>query len=511
MCSSGNRKWSTVRAGRTRQVLIKTPEDVENLSLLDRKMWMAMSCPYSALRFDKRTLELIDTDGDGRIRIDEVIGAIDFLKENNFDFSLLFKKDESDEEKLSQISQRQAAVENEQPTQEELMAIDAWTKEGEMPEISFLGSEMADADQALKAVEPLIDEFFQPSSDVQLVTEESNRTLSLVDHINPRYIEAILDFRAKCVVKVLGEVDFIDMLGWKKIKAKFMPFRKWQSSRPVTAARAKEELLKEEKLLRFKMHLLEFLENFVNMLRLYKSNSSAMFQCGTLRIDSREMRLCLPVESEAAHSALAEKSKCCILYLSVTRHSDGIKRNVCAVVTAGCTDSLYVGRNGVFYDELGRECDAVITKIVEHSVSLVEAFWLPWRKMGEAISSLCKKFLSDKQSKALPANLPQQTDAMRAGGGALMASSVAAIGIGVAMVGTAASAVVKTITGIEPWWMIFPALVAVILAVSLPSVVLVWFKLRKRDIGAILNASGWAINRPLYFSMRRARKFTKCR
>ncbi|MBO5643231.1 MAG: phage holin family protein [Kiritimatiellae bacterium] len=508
--TSGNRKWSTFRAGRTKQVLIKTPEDIENLSSLDRKMYMAMSCPCKGLRFDSRTLEFLDTDGDGRIRIDEVLSSIAFLKENNFDFKLLFEKNDEDAKKLAEIMARQAAVQNEPPTEEELRAIDEWTKRESLEEISFLGDGTQSAEEALKVVEPLIDEYFQPSSDVQLVTEESTRTLSLVDHINPRYIEAIIDFRTKCVEKILGPVEFIDMLGWKAIKTKFSPYRKWKASRPVAAAGAKDKLQKEEKILRFKMYLLEFLENFVNMGRLYRKSSSAMFQCGTLRIDSREMCLCLPVESEAAHSALADKSKCCILYLSVTRPSDGIKRNVCAVVTAGRTGSLYVGRNGVFYDEEGRECDAVITKIVEHSVSLVEAFWLPWRKIGEAISALVKKFVSDKQSKTAPVNLPQQTEAIRAGGGAVMASSVAAIGIGVAMIGTAMAAVVKTITGIEPWWMIFPALAAVVLAVSLPSVVLVWFKLRKRDIGAILNASGWAINRPIYFSMRRARRFTKC-
>jgi hypothetical protein len=54
------------------------------------------------------------------------------------------------------------------------------------------------------------------------------------------------------------------------------------------------------------------------------------------------------------------------------------------------------------------------------------------------------------------------------------------------------------------------SLVALIMLVSMPSVILTWFKLRQRDIGAILNASGWAINRPMRFSMRRAHAFTVC-
>ena len=48
-----------------------------------------------------------------------------------------------------------------------------------------------------------------------------------------------------------------------------------------------------------------------------------------------------------------------------------------------------------------------------------------------------------------------------------------------------------------------------LLAGSLPSVILTWFKLRRRDLGAILNAGGWAANRPLRFSNGLAREFTR--
>jgi hypothetical protein len=90
-----------------------------------------------------------------------------------------------------------------------------------------------------------------------------------------------------------------------------------------------------------------------------------------------------------------------------------------------------------------------------------------------------------------------------------MASSVAAIGIGVGMMGAALASIMAAVSNMT-WWQILVAIAAVILVVSLPSVVLTWFKLRQRDIGAILNASGWAINRPMRFSVQRARGFTKC-
>jgi len=40
-------------------------------------------------------------------------------------------------------------------------------------------------------------------------------------------------------------------------------------------------------------------------------------------------------------------------------------------------------------------------------------------------------------------------------------------------------------------------------------VILTWFKLRRRDLCAILNACGWAINRPMKFSMGLAASFTR--
>ena len=89
-----------------------------------------------------------------------------------------------------------------------------------------------------------------------------------------------------------------------------------------------------------------------------------------------------------------------------------------------------------------------------------------------------------------------------------MASSVAAIGIGIGMIGAAFASVMAVVSSMS-WWQILVGLAAIVVAVSLPSVILAWFKLRRRDISAILNASGWAINRQMRFSVKRARGFTR--
>ena len=499
--------WRWFTAGRMAQVKFENGDDIANLANLDRKHWLAISMPTTGVRFDLRMLQLMDTDGDGRIRTPEVLAAVEFLKAKGVDLNDLFKPSEEDERRLADVLARQADLAKVEPGEEDKKALADWEAKGKSPEVAFLGDATADADAALAAVEPVIDGFFAPPEDMPLVTEEPDKELPLKDHLNPKHLEAVIAFAAKCVKPVLGDVEKLDRLGWKKVKAAFAPYRAWNGSKPVTNAGVKGELEDEERVLRYKLHMLEFLENYVNMKRLYSLDDLAVFQTGTLRIDAKEMNLCFHVESEAAHSALAEKSSCCVIYLKLSRPSEGATRSICAVVTAGAVAQLYVGRNGVFYDRDGKDWEAVVTKVVENQVSLLEAFWAPWRKLGEGIAAGVKKFLGDKQASAQK-NVETGTQSAQAGGAA-MASSVAAIGIGVAMVGSAAAALMAAISGMTAL-QIAISVVALVLVVSLPSVILTWFKLRRRDLGAILNASGWAVNRPMRFSMKRARAFTKC-
>ena len=49
---------------------------------------------------------------------------------------------------------------------------------------------------------------------------------------------------------------------------------------------------------------------------------------------------------------------------------------IAAAFTAGDADNLLVERNGVSHDRKGRDWDATIVKILEHPISLRQAFWL---------------------------------------------------------------------------------------------------------------------------------------
>ena len=101
------------------------------------------------------------------------------------------------------------------------------------------------------------------------------------------------------------------------------------------------------------------------------------------------------------------------------------------------------------------------------------------------------------------ATKPVSAPASSAGGqqgGAALASSVAAVGIGIGMVGAAAASLMAAVARLSGMQLLI-SVACLIALVSLPSVILTWFKLRRRDLGAVLNASGWAVNHPLRLAL----------
>jgi hypothetical protein len=71
--------------------------------------------------------------------------------------------------------------------------------------------------------------------------------------------------------------------------------------------------------------------------------------------------------------------------------------------------------------------------------------------------------------------------------------TVAALGVALGSLATASGLIFAKLADIAPWKMLFVVL-AVILVISLPSVIIAALKLRKRNLGPILDANGWAVN-----------------
>src|SRR5476651_2340494 len=70
--------WKFFRRGGLDQVLLETSYDLWALRYLDQKLWVALGCPVKGLELDEKTLALIDTDGDGRIRAPELLDAVEW-------------------------------------------------------------------------------------------------------------------------------------------------------------------------------------------------------------------------------------------------------------------------------------------------------------------------------------------------------------------------------------------------------------------------------------------------
>ena len=71
------------------QLRLNSVQDLANILLLDEALWAVTSVDIDAMRFDKRFLEFVDSDHDGKIRSDEVKKAVKFSLDYFSDLSAL--------------------------------------------------------------------------------------------------------------------------------------------------------------------------------------------------------------------------------------------------------------------------------------------------------------------------------------------------------------------------------------------------------------------------------------
>jgi hypothetical protein len=160
-----------------------------------------------------------------------------------------------------------------------------------------------------------------------------------------------------------------------------------------------------------------------------------------------------------------------------------------------------VGRNGVFYDLDGQEWDATITKIVSNPISLVEAIWSPYKKVIRWIEQQAARWAETSESASTQKLLEVAKPAVAAGKGPQVTSlgprkidvgTVAALGVGVGAIGSFLAALIGRFVMLGPWVPV--GILGLILAISGPSVFLAYLKIRRRNLGPLLDASGWAVN-----------------
>ncbi len=209
------------------------------------------------------------------------------------------------------------------------------------------------------------------------------------------------------------------------------------------------------------------------------------------------------VEDPAKHALMAGLAGAYLAYADCTRPATSEKMHIVAAFTAGDSDNLMVGRNGLFYDRQGRDWDATITKIIDNPISIRQAFWAPYKKFVRMIEEQVAKRAATANNEssghlASAASNVANVDkiATPAEPKKIDVGSVAALGVAVGALGAFLTAIVGYATGIIKLGplAIAAAVLGVMMLISLPSVVLAYITLRKRNLGPILDANGWAVN-----------------
>lgn len=481
-------KFTFTTIGGNPRVLISKGEDLRHLRELDEKMWTVLSCPTTGLEIPEDTLKIIDTDADGHIRIDEVIAASEWLCSlvKNPDILL----EETDVVNIADMNEDNA----------------------EANQMATIARKIAgkEATVALSAVQDTV----AGIAVEQKALPEAPYAADIIAAVHEN--EAAYDawFRASELEKMgLAVADpeaepKIKEAEWKKMKAAIAAYEAEvaqitaDNAAAVNAATGEYQPL--IKFLKLKRDFYTLLKNYVSLLDFYNPEKKADFQAGRLVIDQRACELCVRVADAGKMAAEAGASGMYLLFCDCENKNKGKKMSIVAAVTQGDIHNLSVGKNAIFYDRSGLDYDAVVTKIIDNPISIRQAFWTPYRKLANWVSEKINKSVAEKDAKSLD-NLKASTEnaekaattgekpAAPAFDIAKFAGIFAAIGMGLGMIASALASVAAGIAA-TAWWKTLIIIAVILLCISGPSMLLAYFKLRRRNLAPILNANGWAIN-----------------
>jgi hypothetical protein len=354
--------------------------------------------------------------------------------------------------------------------------------------------------------------------------------LPLAQGINPAWANAIAALQTHAITPLLGTKSVLTEADWNALVGKLAAFDAWNAgktggavekiglarAREILATKAKETLTAliakdkaEEgnsvaviglhRLIHYHRDIAKLCRNFVNFADFYGRKDKAIFQAGTLYLDQRSCDLCLSVDDAGRHAAMAGMAGTYLAYCDCVRKGSGEKLSIVAAFTGGDSDNLIVGRNGIFYDRAGRDWDATITKIVDNPISIRQAFWSPYKKLVRMIEERAAKQAAAADADASAqltaiANTPVAPTAPAAPAKpAFDPSVIALLSLALGTLAAAFAGILGFLGKFEAW-QIPLVIVGIMLVVSAPSMAIAWLKLRKRNLGPILDANGWAVN-----------------
>lgn len=483
-------KWTYANVGGNTRVVIKSGEDIRHLGQLDEKLWTVLACPSSGLEIADESLALIDHDGDGKIHVKDVVATSEWLCQVLKNPSTLLAGTETiavdaiADTDMAAIA-AELAVDGLVSLAAVKAAIAGVTVETQaLPEAPYA----ADVAAAYKACEAQYKEYYQTAKLAKL------GLAVLAADAAPGLSEKKLAEMGEKIAAYEAEKAAVEA----------------KNAGALASAQAKYKPL--EKLLLLNRDFCILLRNFVSFQDFYAKRSLglrtmgngqsdekpwAIFQAGTLVIDQRACNLCLKVSDMAKHNAQAPDSGMYLIYCQCKQCKTGASMQIVAAMTVGEIRNLKVGKNALFYDRQGCDWEAEVVKIIDNPISIGQAFWSPYRKLGEWVSGLITKSAAEKEQKSF-ADMTAKLEGQGTEKAAMpfdvarFAGIFAAIGLAIGSIGTFLTSLLSEVKEMHAWALLIVP--TILLVVSGPSMVLAWMKLRKRNLAPLLNANGWAVN-----------------
>lgn len=267
---------------------------------------------------------------------------------------------------------------------------------------------------------------------------------------------------------------------------------------------------KLKKLIIYQNYMIEFVNNYVNLERLFDPHHHSLIQPGYVVLDGRHFSLVNKVTNLDEHKKIISRSNICVIYVEVSSGivNNAAKKILAVAITAGTMRNIFVGKTGIFISLDKQEFDVKIIDLIQQPVSIKEALQAPFFKFGEFSSKQADRFFSLK-SQQLDKNvssdissgnlIPNITDSnnnktnipMLLMGG----------GVGLAALGSAFAFIANTLKNVSIW-NILAVFAGVLLIISAPILLVSLTKLYNRCVSDFLAASSWAINPKMRLSNR---------
>lgn len=354
---------------------------------------------------------------------------------------------------------------------------------------------------------------------VEWILEQLKDTAALAKELDYVKLSQVDRSKAEGKAIVKGMEAILAILGKKKADAVDLG-----DVLKVKQMRAEKKSLKcpgiqqVEKLIRYHRDIFRVVNNFVSLPHFYdyENTGAASFQSGVLYMDGCSFQLCMDVEDVEQHRLLAEKAGIFLVYCQLECLGKE-QRIIVAAVTAHHEGRITHGMHGVFYDREGNDWEAKVVGIISNPTSLSQAIMAPFKNFFKLIGSQVEK-LSTAHKKALESNLEGilsgkgKKASAAAKPSVISAPSIGGVlaggGVAIAALGSAFAFVSDTFSEMDKMYLLYTAL-GVLGLMFIPSIIVGWVKLRRRDLGMVLQAGGWAVNKRMRLSRGLSRHLTK--